>query len=215
MILFKALKLCSLALSLGLVLSLSGCSSSFFSDNANLCIGDNGVYQRCGGNASPSMEAHNNARQNPHQSLLVHELLPEYVEQLAMALVNNMRDPEGHKAIALTSFVAFDSNLRQGDLLGNQLSELLYAQLQELDLSLSDHNVRDYIEATPTGAFTLSREFNQYDDLPFDYVLTGTWLRANKGIIVNARIVGLYNKKVISTATTLIPNFVLSVDYKN
>jgi TolB-like protein len=210
---FKPVKLGTLALATGLALSLGGCSSSFFADNSNLCVGDNGVYQRCGGKSSGFLAGQNNVKQNGQQSRLVHELLPEYVEQLAMDLVDNMHNPAGYKAIAITSFVSFDSNLRQGDLFGNQLSELLYGQLQQFDLSLADHNVSDYVEATPTGAFTLSREFNDYDDLPFDYVLTGTWLRAKKGIIVNARIVGLYNKKVITTASTLIPNFILSAEY--
>jgi TolB-like protein len=215
MTLFKAVKFGTLVLVIGLTVSLAGCSSSFFADNSNLCIGDNGVYQRCGGNSGDSASAHGGASNMGNNSLLVHELLPEYVEQLATDLVANMHNIKGYKAIAITSFVSFNSDLRQGDLFGNQLSELMYGQLQQLDLSLADHNVRNYVETTPSGAFALSREFNEYDDLPFDYVLTGTWVRAKKGIIVNARIVGLYNKKVITTASTLIPNFILSADYNN
>jgi TolB-like protein len=215
MILFKAVKFGSLILTSGLALSLAGCSTSFFPDNSNLCIGDNGVYQRCGGNSGDSALTQGGASNVGNQSLLVHELLPEYVEQLAADLVANMQNPEGYKAIAITSFVSFNSDLRQGDLFGNQLSELMYSELQQLDISLADHNLSNYVETTPNGAFALSREFNEYDDLPFDYVLTGTWLRAKKGIIVNARIVGLYNKKVITTASTLIPNFILSADYNN
>jgi len=215
MTVFKVVKLGSLALTTGLALSLAGCSSSFFADNSNLCIGDNGVYQRCGGNSSDSPSAQGMASNMGNHGLLVHELLPEYVEQLATDLVANMHNPDVFKAIAITSFVSFNSDLRQGDIFGNQLSELMYNELHQLDISLADHNVRNYVETTPSGAFALSREFNEYDDLPFDYVLTGTWLRAKKGIIVNARIVGLYNKKVITTASTLIPNFILSADYNN
>jgi TolB-like protein len=213
--LYNSIKTGFLALLTGLTFSLAGCSTSFFPDNSNLCIGDNGVYQRCGGNSGDTSSAQGGASNMGNHSLLVHELLPEYVEQLATDLVANMHNPEGYKAIAITSFVSFNSDLRQGDLFGNQLSELMYGQLQQLDISLADHNLSNYVETTPNGAFALSRDFNEYDDLPFDYVLTGTWLRAKKGIIVNARIVGLYNKKVITTASTLIPNFILSADYNN
>jgi TolB-like protein len=212
MTLFKAVKFGTLVLSIGLTVSLAGCSSSFFADNSNLCIGDNGVYQRCSGSSG---FGNNGANYTGNQRILVHELLPEYVEQLAMRLVDNMQAIDVQGTVAITSIVSFDSNLRQGDLLGNQLSELLYSELQQLDVSLADYNVRDYIEPTSTGVFSLSREYNEYDDLPFEYILTGTWLKAKKGIMVNARIVGLYNKKVIATGSTLIPNFILSDKYHN
>ena len=202
-----------LVLLTGLIFGLAGCSSPFFADNANLCVGNSGVYQECAEASGESRIGQNGSNHMSNQSTHVHELLPEYVEQLAMRLVDNMHVVDGYEAVAITSFVSFDSDLREGDVFGNQLSELLYSELQQLDLSLADHNVSDYIEATPSGAFLLSREFNQYDDLPFDYVLTGTWHKAKKGIMVNARIVGLYNKKVIATANTLIPNFIISSDY--
>jgi TolB-like protein len=208
----KRFKTGSLALITCLTIGQSGCSSSFFADNSNLCIGDNGVYQRCSG---ASGFGNNGANYTGNQRILVHELLPEYVEQLAMRLVDNMQAIDVQGTVAITSIVSFDSNLRQGDLLGNQLSELLYSELQQLDVSLADYNVRDYIEPTSTGVFSLSREYNEYDDLPFEYILTGTWLKAKKGIMVNARIVGLYNKKVIATGSTLIPNFILSDKYHN
>ena len=202
----------SLVLVTGLTFGLFGCSSPFFANNSNLCIGENGVYQRCGGTSGVSYAGQNSISNN--QRNLVHELLPEYVEQLAMRLVDNMQVMDKRGVIAITSFVSFDSDLRQGDILGNQISELLYSELQQLNVRLTDYSVRSYVEATSNGAFAMSREYDEYADLPFEYVLTGTWFKTKKGIMVNARVVGLHNKEVIATANTLIPKFILSEDYQ-
>lgn len=193
--------------SLALTLCLSGCSSTFFSDNSNLCVGENGIYQRCGAvSGNVGLMADENTQ--------MHQLLPEYVEQLAMRLVDNMQIQDVNAPIAIASFVSFESNFEQGDLIGNQLAELFYAELQQFDLVLADHKARDFIDVTPTGDFNLSKDISITGDLDFGYVLTGVWLKAKTGIVVNARIIGLHDQKVVAAANTLIPTFVLPMAYR-
>lgn len=96
----------------------------------------------------------------------------------------------------------------------NLLSELLYGELDQFNVTLADHIVSDYVGSTTESLFYLSSEYDKYHNLPVDYVLTTTWFKTKKGIEVNARIIGLYNKKVIASANRLTPKFLLSENYQ-
>ncbi|WP_057832187.1 FlgO family outer membrane protein [Colwellia sp. TT2012] len=196
-----------------LILTLTGCSSTFFDNSSRVCIGDNGIYQRCDADNQKRGEGHYMDKKEtglPQPLSFDHALLPDYVEQLAMNLKNNLQKAPPKGAIALTSFVPFDSTLQKRNELGNQLSELLYTEMHKLGFILADIKIRDYIEITPMGDFSLSREQDLFiGDIHYEYVLIGTLLKTNKGTIVNARIVSVKDKRVISSAKKMLPNFIL------
>ncbi len=229
------MKVITVLISTALTLGLSGCMSTFFADDSRLCIGDNGVYQRCGGNGINAIQSNapiigtgmsieeqqremSVASMHDNQRLFEpryhHKVLGEYVEQLAIHLMHSIAPEDLVGPIAITSFVQFDSTLNRADVLGNQLSELFFVELQQYGLPVVDYKVTPFVKVTSTGDFVFSRDTRQLErQQSFGYVLSGTLLASDRGIIVNARIIGLKDQDVIASAKGLIPSFVLPQIY--
>ena len=214
MILCNFVKSRFLVLGTSIILNMTGCSSSFFADSASLCVGDNGVYKRCGGRATDSLNPTTdfNDSGDVYDMHVVHSLLPEYAERLAMQLVDNMHDSNEYKGIAIEPFVQLDKDSKYAERFGQQFSEVLYTQLQKFNLNLNEPHNNVYGNVDYSGSSSSMDEPVEGKTLPFDYVLKGTWFKSDKGIMVNARIVGLYNKTILSTASTVIPEFVLTAE---
>lgn len=143
----------------------------------------------------------------------MHKKLSHYVEQMAMSMMERKTmDISGPVAVA--SFVNFDSTLNRTNVLGNQLAESFIHELQEFHLPVIDYKLTGAIRITPKGDFAFSRDVTDLaQDLSIGYILTGTLRRANGGVMVNARIIGLTSKVVVATSETFIPGFVLNALY--
>jgi len=216
------------------LLTITGCSLNPTYNSSRLCIDSEGVYKRCGTieDKSPegisrttvssklstqqqdvAMPQGNIETREPittSRSQWNHKLLSDYVEQLAIKLVDNLDRKQLKGPIALTSFVHFDAQLTNTNALGNQLSEAFFHELQVFGLTVIDIKMQDFIKITNVGDFVLSRAAkNMASDDKFNAVLTGTMLKTRRGMVVNARIIDIDNKQVLSSAKGLIPNFIL------
>ena len=82
--------------------------------------------------------------------------------------------------------------------------------MQEYGLPIMDIHVMGGIYITNKGSFSFSRDVSEilYAE-SIDYVLSGVMIKSERGIQVNARIIEVHSKKVISNATTFIPYFVI------
>lgn len=136
--------------------------------------------------------------------------LSDYAADLALQLMLSMQFETAEPTIAISSFVLFDSQLDESNALGNQLAEHLYVQLQRLGVKVADIKLARQIRVTPRGDFVFSR--GDYLDMQQQatYVLSGTMLQDNAGIVVNARVMHLLNKTVIAGGQIHIPQFVLT-----
>ena len=142
-----------------------------------------------------------------------HKLLGDYVEQMTMQMVGS-NPPVLTSAIAVASFVQFDSTLTRSDILGNQLAESFIHELQQYGMPVVDYKVTGAIRITARGDFAFSRDVRELAaDQAIGYILTGTVIRAKGGVIVNARIVGLTSKVVGASTKAFIPGFVLKSLY--
>jgi TolB-like protein len=127
------------------------------------------------------------------------KLLSDYTEQLAMKLIQNMNYVNSRTPIAVTSFVNLDDNLQTTNIFG---------------LSIVDYKHTGDVHVTPLGDFSFSRNGKEIKGYPhIDYTLTGTLTYTNKGVIVNARIIGAKSKIVVSTAKGFIPSFIVESLY--
>jgi TolB-like protein len=140
-----------------------------------------------------------------------YKLLADYVEQLAMKLTDSLQTTDKLTPIAIASFVSFDQSLRQAGPAGNQIAELLYAELQSFGLVMLDYKTREFINITRSGDFVFERGayYELFGGGNLDYVLTGTLITVERGLLVNARIISTRDKHVIAAAKLLIPNFAL------
>ena len=139
-----------------------------------------------------------------------------YVQGIMQELIANMDTPDNSMDIGVTSFVYLDGNFDETDLLGNQLSESFMHELHQFGLNVLDFKSSDYIRVTPSGDFNFSRDYEELNpDMPVQYVMGGTMVKHQDGVIVNARMVSINTKKVLSSAQGFIPASVVNALHRS
>lgn len=152
------------------------------------------------------MAGMNPASYKPEPAITVNH----YVQSMMHDLAANLEVLSTTFSLGVTSFVYLDGDYQQGDLLGNQLSEAFMHEATQFGISVTDFKTTDYIRVTPTGDFTFSRDFLELtQQYPISVVLGGTIVRHQGGVLVNARMVNVNDKKVLATAQTFIPQNVV------
>jgi TolB-like protein len=147
---------------------------------------------------------------NTYRPMYTNKLLSDYTEQLAMKLIENMKYVTDRTPIAVTSFVNLDNNLQTTSVFGNQLAESFISELQEFGLSVVDFKHTGSVHVTRQGDFSFSRNGNDLGSYPdIEYVLSGTLTYNDRGVIINARLVGTESKIVVATAKGFVPHFVV------
>lgn len=188
---------------------LSGCQLFSAQDNCQFCQTAETSEQKelrqlqklSGGNYLPDATS---AQFRPNKPLA------DYAGELAVQLFAAMHYKAPQQAVAITSFVQFDASLAQAGALGNQLAEHMFVKLQQLGIPVSDVKLGRQIRVTATGDFVLNRGQYLDEEQQPKLVLAGTMLRDNAGMVINARIMNLQTKAVLSSAQVHIPNFVLT-----
>jgi TolB-like protein len=140
----------------------------------------------------------------------------EYARALVHELMSNHQASEESGMVGVTDFVYVDSSFEQGSVLSNHLSEAIMYDLHKFGVAVLDYKVTDYIRVTPSGDFALSRDFNELSsELPIRFVVTGTMTSHKQGVLVNARLIRIDNKQVISAARTFMPEQVVRAIVSN
>jgi TolB-like protein len=140
----------------------------------------------------------------------------EYSRALVHELMSNHRAAEETGMVGVTDFTYVDSGLDQGSVLSNHLSEAIMYDLLKFGVAVLDYKVTDYIRVTPSGDFALSRDFNELSaELPIRFVVTGTMTAHKSGVLLNARLIRIDTKQVISAARTFVPESVVSAVISN
>ncbi len=138
-----------------------------------------------------------------------HKSLSDYAQQLAMQLMDSARNIRAESLIGVATFVELDSSLQNSSILGNQLSEMLIGKIQSYGMSVVDFKVTGNVSISQSGDFAFSRNTdNLAQRTGLDFVLSGTLIRTEKGVEVNARIVDLSNKVVVASGNLHIPHFI-------
>tara|TARA_Y100001963_G_scaffold152034_1_gene236065 strand:+ start:884 stop:1513 length:630 start_codon:yes stop_codon:yes gene_type:complete len=140
----------------------------------------------------------------------------EYSRALVHELMSNHRAAEETGMVGVTDFTYVDSGFDKGSVLSNHLSEAIMYDLLKFGVTVLDYKVTDYIRVTPTGDFALSRDFNELSaELPIRFVVTGTMTAHKSGVLLNARLIRIDTKQVISAARTFVPESVVSAVISN
>ncbi|NOU50752.1 hypothetical protein HG263_09430 [Pseudoalteromonas sp. JBTF-M23] len=133
-----------------------------------------------------------------------------YVRGIMQDLVENLQYVNAKTPLAVSSFVYLDDDYGQATLLGNQLSESFMHELHKFGVSVVDFKTTDYMRVTPQGDFVFSRDYLELNETQnFQYVLAGTLVNHQGGVLVNARIVGINSKAVVGSAQGFIPQSVV------
>lgn len=139
----------------------------------------------------------------------VHKSLADYAGQLAMALHQNMRQNEDALALGVVSFVNLDESLQTTSVLGNQLAEYMLTELHMLGAQTVDFKTRDQVSVSQRGDLIFSRTaLDKASRIGLEGVLAGTIIEQAAGFEVNARIINIKSKQLLSAARVTIPKYV-------
>lgn len=132
--------------------------------------------------------------------------LDHYARNLVHELMANHHRVEEQAMVAVTDLAFIDTDLQQGSVFTNHLSEAIIYDLHLFGVPVLDFKVTDYIRVTEKGDFVLSRDFSELSaELPIKYVVTGTVTHHQSGLMLNARLIQIDTKRVISAARTFVP----------
>jgi TolB-like protein len=111
--------------------------------------------------------------------------------------------------VAVASFVNL-KDLETTNWLGNQLAESFLHELQRHGLVVIDFKTTGHIRVTKEGDYVFSRDWQELPERQIiDYVVSGTMVEQENGILVNARMIGIQSKVIVATAQSFIPSWVL------
>lgn len=137
--------------------------------------------------------------QNPRHTLNF------FIKSMTEDLIKSNTSVSAATPIAVTSFVDVQ-NLDSTNWLGNTVSEGFIHQFQERGFKIVDFKTTGSIQVTSEGDFAFSRDWKELSEKQeIQYVLTGTMLREEGGVLVNARIVGMQSRVVVATAQGFLP----------
>ncbi|WP_019026979.1 FlgO family outer membrane protein [Colwellia piezophila] len=133
----------------------------------------------------------------------------DVVKGLAYQMLTNSSFVNAKTPVAVASFVDLN-NLEKTNWLGNQLAESFIHELQRHGLVVIDYKTTGHIRVTKEGDFVFSRDWQELPERQIiDYIVSGTMVEQENGILVNARMIGIQSKVVVATAQSFIPRWVL------
>lgn len=128
-----------------------------------------------------------------------------FIESMTEDLMVSNVAVSARTPIAITSFVDLQ-NMDATNWLGNSVSEGFIHQFQRRGFKVVDFKTTGSIQVTQQGDFALSRDWQDLaQEQQIQYVLTGTMLRQEGGVLVNARVVGMQSRVVVATAQGFLP----------
>lgn len=135
----------------------------------------------------------------------------QYVSNLSAQLSHIKQPFKSTASIAISSFYladAIDTELAQGQGhgLSQQIQESLITQFTQLGYHTLEYRLENQLNLSPNADAVLSRDVNKLAQRQnIDFVITGTLTRQQHAYIVNARMVDLHTKQIVSAASTEIP----------
>jgi TolB-like protein len=128
-----------------------------------------------------------------------------FVESLTEELVNSNTSVSSRTPVAVASFVDLQ-NMDATNWLGNSVSEGFIHQLQRRGFKVVDFKTTGSIQVTSQGDFALSRDWKDLaQEQQIQFILTGTMLRQEGGVLVNARVIGMQSRVVVASAQGFLP----------
>lgn len=134
----------------------------------------------------------------------------DYVRNMAQDLVANMEYVTERTPVAVTHFSLIDSDLKQTNLLGQQMAESFVHEFHKFRMPVVEFKATQFIRVTDTGDYVLSRDFlDLKNSTTIQYVLTGTMTKHQGGYIVNARMLGMQSNVIVASAQSFIPYYIV------
>lgn len=136
----------------------------------------------------------------------------DLVKGLAYQMLESSDFVNANTPVAVASFVDLE-DLESTNWLGNQIAESFVHELQRHGLVVIDYKTTGHIRVTPEGDYVFSRDWKELPERQIiDYIVAGTMMEQDDGIIINARMIGVQSHVVVATSQSFIPKWVLGVE---
>ena len=133
----------------------------------------------------------------------------DVVKGLAYQMLESSAFVNAKTPVAVASFVNL-KDLESTNWLGNQIAENFVHELQRHGLVVIDFKTTGHIRVTKEGDYIFSRDWKELPERQIiDYVVAGTMMEQEDGILVNARMIGIQSRVVVATAQSFIPLWAL------
>lgn len=133
----------------------------------------------------------------------------DVVKGLAYQMLESSSFVNPKTPIAVASFVNL-KDLESTNWLGNQLSESFIHEFQRHGLIVVDFKTTGHIRVTKDGDYAFTRDWKELPERQIiDYVVTGTMMEQDGGVMVNARMVGMQSRVVVASSQSFIPSWVI------
>lgn len=181
----------------------------------DLCVSPMGqmldcsLLQNTGGDNYEDLQLAPIANTHPLVSSNNTVLIGEYVEQMATNMLESLNVPVETAVVGVASFVEFTDDLVSVNPLGNLLAENFIFELQQNGIPVVDYKIAQNVMVLANGDYVFSRNREQLNMDVMSHVLTGSIIYNKQGLVVNARVVDLESKRVVSASKKVIPYFVL------
>lgn len=140
---------------------------------------------------------------------LPNHAINDMVKGLAYQMLQSSAFVNQKTPVAVASFVNLN-DLESTNWLGNQIAENFVHELQRHGLVVIDFKATGHIRVTKEGDYVFSRDWKELPERQIiDYVVAGTMMEQEDGIIINARMIGIQSHVVVATAQSFIPSWVL------
>lgn len=192
---------------------ISGCANlpSKLSDKTiKYCANDSGEFFECKEIIIDDKMTVKKSKSSLFFSQYNFQFINEYTEQLAYDLKNSLKGKTIERNIVVTTFVFLDNSLKNTDIIGRQVAELLTTDLQNINLPVSDLNLTGYVDINQNGEFSLSQDSNEINpDIDIGYICTGTLIENKQGLLINAKIIDRMTNRVIASANKILPRAII------
>ena len=115
----------------------------------------------------------------------------DLVKGLAYQMLKSSAFVNQKTPVAVASFVNLN-DLESTNWLGNQIAENFVHELQRHGLVVIDYKATGHIRVTKEGDYVFSRDWKELPERQIiDYIVAGTMMEQEDGIINNARMIGI------------------------
>ena len=130
-----------------------------------------------------------------------------------------------NKAMAISTLVWTDTLVMKDPkhrhyLIGHQIADGLKVEFVQRGGKVIEHQSSSAISMTKHASYYLSRDLDELaKQIDIQYILAGTLLEVENGVMVHAQVIDIYSKEIVGSAKQYVPNHYMvsnnSVVFKN
>lgn len=141
-------------------------------------------------------------------------VLDDYAQTMALQLVEQLQDFSFQGEVAVATLVPLHGNIEQKNWYGEQYAQAMNQHLSRFSVPVTENKLANYLKFTEQGETALTLDFHKISQRAgVNYVVVSQWIARDHGLQITSRLVRSSDKRVLASATQLLPAVVLERSY--